>query len=220
MDWSINRIDLGRRIVKHSNCPFIKGNFSLSASGLKGFSFRKPVSLVFKVYPCGLRGDENESLTLEVVVECRASYLLSMAKVNLEITLSMDRGRRFISTRTWQKPLKTFLIHDFLPHEVVTHSYSRTLDFKILAFIAFDESKFFPSPVADIPTTQPLTSSTSSPESGRSSRSWSPPTAPGNDRGPRTAPGNHRGPPTAPGNDRGPSTAPGNHRGPPHYPRQ
>ena len=140
LDWSIDRIELGRRIVAHSNSPFIKGNCFLRTEGLanKLWRVRDPVSLVFKVYPCGLRRDENECLTLEVLVNCRCKDLLSVAKVNLEITLSMDNQRKFISTRTWQKPLRTFRIHDFLPHEVVTRNYSKTLDFTIWAFIAYD----------------------------------------------------------------------------------
>ena len=128
---------LGQRIVRHSNIPFIKGHFSLTASGIRR-RLRKPVSLIFKVYPFGLGSDENQSLTLETVVECRSEDLRSLAKVNLTVTLSMDSHSKFISTRTWEKPLKTFLIHDFLPHEVITHNDSKTLDLVFEAYITFD----------------------------------------------------------------------------------
>ena len=138
IEWSISRVELGRRIVEHSNSPFIRGNFSLGTDGVSKIRLRNPVSLVFKVYPCGLRRDENESLTLEVLVDCRCKDLLAVAKVNLEITLSMESHRKFVSTRKWIKPLRTFRIYDFLPHEVVTRNYGKTLDFAILAFIAYD----------------------------------------------------------------------------------
>ena len=140
MEWSIDRVGLGQRIVQHSNCPFIKGNFSLQANGLtsKKWWLKNPVSLVFNIFPCGLRKDENESLTLEVLVHCCCKDILSVAKVNLEITVSMDGGKEFISTRTWQQPLRKFRIYDFLPHEVVTRSYCKTLDFTIQAFVAYD----------------------------------------------------------------------------------
>lgn len=132
-------MELGRKIVQHSNSPFIKGNYSLSTEGLgRWWSVRDPVSLVFKVYPCGLGEDENESLTMEVLVDCRCQYLLAVAKLSLQITLSMDNGKKFISTRTWRKILKKFVIHDFLPHEVITRNYSKTLDFTFLSFIAYD----------------------------------------------------------------------------------
>ena len=137
MEWSIDRVELGRRIVTHSNMAFVKGNFSLPASGIK-FRFRKPVSLVLKVYPFGLGKDEKQSLTLEVVVECRSDDLKSIGKLNLTITLSMGNHEQFLSERTWRKDLKTFQIHDFLPHEIITHKQSKSLDIVAEAYITFD----------------------------------------------------------------------------------
>ena len=124
---------LGQRIVAHSNNPFIKGNFSLAAEGISRGRLNKPVSLVFKVYPFGLGNDANQSLTLEVTVVCRSNDLRPIARLSLEMTLSMDG--KLISTRSWTKLLKTFWIHDFLPHEIITHSHSKTLDLVIHAFI-------------------------------------------------------------------------------------
>lgn len=137
MHWSINRVDLGQKIIMCCNSALIKGDFSLTASGIK-FRFRKPVSLVFKVYPFGLGKDKNQSLTLEVVVECRSEELKSIGFLNLTIRLSMECEPQFISSRTWKRPLKTFRIHDFLPHEIITHRSSKSLDFNIEAFITFD----------------------------------------------------------------------------------
>ena len=135
IEWSINRIELGRRIVEHSNKAFVKGGV-LSVCGDRWSWFKRPVSLVFKVYPFGLGQDENQCLTFEVFVECRCNDLRSVAKVNLEVQLSM--ANNCIFNRSWQKPLKTFRIHDFLPHEMITRSYGKTLDFVILTFLAFD----------------------------------------------------------------------------------
>ena len=136
MEWSICRMELGQRIVAHSTKAFIKGNFSLTAGGICKWRLNKPVSLVFKVYPFGLGNDENQSLTLEVVVVCRSSDLRPIARVSLEMTASMDG--KLISTRSWTKSLKTFWIHDFLPHEIITHSHSKTLDLVMQAFITFN----------------------------------------------------------------------------------
>ena len=134
MEWSINRVELGQRIVAHSNTAFIKGNFSLPASGVR-YRLRNPVSLVFKVYPFGVGKDENQSLTLETVVECRCHDLRPIGKVNLVISVSMEK--QLISTRSWNKPLRTFMIHDFLPHEIITHSSGRTLDLVMEAYVNF-----------------------------------------------------------------------------------
>jgi hypothetical protein len=134
MEWNINRVELGRRIVAHSNTAFIKGNFSLPASGVRS-RLRKPVSLVFKVYPFGLGTDENQSLTLQTIVECRSEDLRLIGGVNLEVSVSV--GDQFISTRTWNKPLRTFTIHDFLPHELITHSSGKTLNLVIQAYVHF-----------------------------------------------------------------------------------
>lgn len=138
MHWSLNRVDLGQRIIACCNSALIKGDFSLGASGITKFWFRKPVSLVFRVYPFGLGKDTNQSLTLEVVVECRSEELKSIGFLNLTIHLSMDCDPQFISSRTWKRRLKTFKIYDFLPHEVITHRSSKSLDFKVEAFITFD----------------------------------------------------------------------------------
>lgn len=134
LEWSINRVELGQKIVAHSNNAFIKGNFSLTASGVR-FRLRRPVSLVFKVYPFGLDRDENQSLTFETLVECRCNDLRHIGKVNLVISVSMEK--QLISTRSWNKPLKTFRIHDFLPHEIITHSSGKTLDLVIEAYVNF-----------------------------------------------------------------------------------
>ena len=137
MEWSINRLELSRRIVTHSNKPLMKGNFSLTAKGFR-FRFRKPVSLLLKIYPFGLGKDENQSLTLEVVVKCRSDNLKSIGKLNLTITLSMGNHEQFLSETTWKKTLKTFQIHDFLPHEIITHKQSKSLDIVAEAYITFD----------------------------------------------------------------------------------
>ena len=135
MEWSINRLELGHKIVAHSNMAFVKGNFSLCASGTR-FRLRKPVSLVFKLYPFGLGKDENHSLTLEIIVECRSDDLKSIGKVYLEISVSMDE--QLISTRSWKMPLKTFKINDFLPHEIVSRSFSKMLNLVIEGYITFE----------------------------------------------------------------------------------
>ena len=137
MEWSIVRKDLAQRIVCHSNVPFIRGNFSLKADGIRS-RFRKPVSLVFKIFPYGAGKDENQSLTLEVVVDCRSSELQALGMLNLTTTVSINQGHEFISSKNHRHTLKTFTLHDFLPHEVVTRSPSSTVDFAMEAHITFD----------------------------------------------------------------------------------
>ena len=137
MEWNIDRVELGKRVVEHCNVAFVKGNFSLNADGMK-FRFRKPVSLVFKVYPYGIGKDQNQSLSLEVLVECRSADLKSLGLLNLVITASMGNRKEFLTSKQLKKPLKTFTIHDFIPHEVITHSHSKWLELSAEAHVSFD----------------------------------------------------------------------------------
>lgn len=136
MEWCISRTELGERIIRHSNKAFIKGQFSLSADGIK-WRFKKPVTLVFKLYPDGIGQDENQSVSLEVLVECRSSDLKLLGTLNLDVLTSMQERREFVSSKSIQNPLKNFVIHDFLPHEVVTHGKCQFIHFTVEAFISF-----------------------------------------------------------------------------------
>ena len=98
----------------------------------------KPVKLVFKLHPNGIGHDTGNAMTLEVTVTVKqgCSELKEMAQLKMNIKIQI--GDEFISVKELTQRLENFLVHDFLPHEVVQQTHGKYTGIEFEGSISFD----------------------------------------------------------------------------------
>ena len=98
----------------------------------------KPVKLAFKLHPNGIGHDTGNAMTLEVTVTVKqgCSELKEMAQLKMNIKTQI--GEEFISVKELTQRLENFLVHDFLPHEVVQQTHGKYTEIEFVASISFD----------------------------------------------------------------------------------
>ena len=104
----------------------------------------KPVKLAFKLRPNGIGHDTGNAMTLEVTVTVKqgCSELKEMAQLKMNIKTQI--GEEFISVKELTQRLENFLVHDFLPHEVVQQTHGKYTEIEFEGSISFN--------IVDIPS--------------------------------------------------------------------
>ena len=131
--WKIKREEIGTHILKHTNKSFAK-ELKMKVDGYRC----RPVKLAFKLHPNGIGHDTGNAMTLEVTVTVkqRCSELKEMAQLKMNIKTRI--GKEFISVKELTQRLENFLVHDFLPHEVVQQTHGKYTEIEFEGSISFD----------------------------------------------------------------------------------
>ena len=82
--------------------------------------------------------DTGNAMTLEVTVTVKqgCSELKEMAQLKMNIKTQI--GEEFISVKELTQRLENFLVHDFLPHEVVQQTHGKYTEIEFVGSISFD----------------------------------------------------------------------------------
>ena len=133
LSWKIKREEIGTHILKHTNKSFAK-ELKMKVDGYRC----RPVKLAFKLHPNGIGHDTGNAMTLEVTVTVkqRCSELKEMAQLKMNIKTQI--GKEFISVKELTQRLENFLVHDFLPHEVVQQTHGKYAEIEFEGSISFD----------------------------------------------------------------------------------
>ena len=133
LSWKIKREEIGTRILKHMNKSFTK-ELKMKVDGYRC----KPVKLAFRLHPNGIGHDSGNAMTLEVAVTVRqrCSELKEMAQLRMDIKTQI--GQEFVSVKELTQRLENFLVHDFLPHEIIQQTHAKYTEIEFEGCIIFD----------------------------------------------------------------------------------